>query len=111
MKSKHALVVFVVISLCSGEAIYSQAVETEFPSKEIPAADQEQGPVIFKFEPDYLLSVEDRKQQILKYRAIIDTMNISERKRRALLKDLYKNGHTARFSKALLADTKFEDIE
>ena len=73
--------------------------------------DQEQGPMIFKFEPDYLLSVEDRKQQILKYRAIIDTMNISERKRRALLKDLYKNGHTARFSKALLADIKFEDRE
>ncbi|MGB5274377.1 MAG: hypothetical protein WBN39_10020 [Flavobacteriaceae bacterium] len=105
------MVLFVGISLCQGEAIFSQAVETGVQSNEVTAVDEEQGPMIFKFEPDYLLTVEDRKQQILRYRAIIDTMNISERKRRALLKDLYKNGHTARFSKALLADTKFEDIE
>ncbi len=111
MTSKFTWVLFAFLTLCHGEAIFSQALETGVQSKEIPVEDQEHGPMIFKFEPDYLLSVEDRKQQILKYRAIIDTMNISERKRRALLKDLYKNGHTARFSKALLAETKFEDIE
>jgi hypothetical protein len=111
MKNKLALVLFTCIALCQGEAIFSQEVETGVQSNGVPATDQEQGPIIFKFEPDYLMSVEDRKQQILRYRAIIDTMNISERKKRVLLKDLYKNGQTARFSKALLANTKFEDIE
>jgi hypothetical protein len=111
MKSNLALVLFVAINLFQGESIFSQVVEDVKLSNEVMEAEQEEGPMIFKFEPDYLLSVEERKQQILKYRAIIDTMNISERKRKALLKELYKNGHTARFSKALLPDSKSKDIE
>ncbi|MGB5370944.1 MAG: hypothetical protein WBN18_10980 [Flavobacteriaceae bacterium] len=111
MKINLAWVLSIGISLCQGETMFSQAVESGVKSNEVPTDGQEQGPMIFKFEPDYLLSVEDRKQQILKYRAIIDTMTISGRKRRSLLKDLYKNGISERLSKMLLADTKFEDIE
>ncbi len=42
---------------------------------------------------------------------IIDTLDISENKRKKLLKDLYKNGFSKRLSKALITDTGFEDIE
>tara|TARA_R110002167_G_scaffold54350_1_gene154829 strand:- start:2971 stop:3300 length:330 start_codon:yes stop_codon:yes gene_type:complete len=73
--------------------------------------EEEDGPIIFKFEPDILVSMEARKAEILRTRAILDTMDISAGKRRRLLKDLYKNGATERLSKALIADTKFDDIE
>ena len=72
---------------------------------------EEEAPAIFKFEPDYLISVEKRRDQIKQVRAIIDTMPISENRKTRLLKDLYKNGFTEKLSKVLLADTKFEDIE
>jgi len=42
-------------------------------------------------------------------RAVIDTLTISDRKRKRLLKDLYKNGITERLSKVLLVETEFED--
>jgi hypothetical protein len=113
MKNKFVWVLLAGISVFNAESILSQTVEGGAKSNEtrVADADMEQGPMIFKFEPDYLLSVEDRKQQILKYRAVIDTMAISERKRRSLLKDLYKNDRSLRLSKALLADTKFETME
>ena len=77
----------------------------------IRMAEEDEGPIMYKFEPDFLTSMEERKQRIERTRAILDTLDISERRRRKLLKDLYKNGITKRLSKALLVDTKFEDIE
>ncbi len=74
-------------------------------------ADEEDGPVLSKFEPDFLESNEQRMAKIMYTRAILDTLDISDRKRRRLLRDLYKNGVSERLSKALLAETKFEDVE
>lgn len=71
--------------------------------------EEEEGPLMFKFEPEFLTSLEIRREKIKKTRAIIDTLDISDRKRRRLLKDLYKNGISERLSKALVAETKFED--
>lgn len=111
MKIELAVVLFAGISLSQGEAVFSQTAEKEGQSNRMKEPEEEHGPMIFKFEPDYMLSEEDRKQQILKYRAVIDTMTISDRKRRALLKDLYKNERSTRLSKALMTDPKSQDIE
>jgi len=73
--------------------------------------EEEEGPAMFKFEPDFLATAEQRKARINRARKILDTMDISDRRRRKLLKDLHKNGITERLSKTLYADTKFEDIE
>jgi len=72
---------------------------------------EEEGPLLTKFEPGFQESNEERMAEIRRKRAILDTLDISERKRRRLLKDLYKNQISERLSKALLADTEFEDVE
>lgn len=73
--------------------------------------EEKEGPLIYKFEPDFLGAEEQRKKDIKLARAIIDTLTISERKRKRLLKDLYKNGVSERLSKTWLVDTKFEDFD
>ena len=73
--------------------------------------EEEEGPLMYKFEPEFLTSLEVRKAKIKKMRAILDTLDIREGKRKRLLKDLYKNGISERLSKALLADTDFEEVE
>lgn len=72
---------------------------------------EEDGPIIFKFEPNYLTALEKRREQMALTRSILDTLKISENKRRKLLRDLYKNGVTKRLSKVLVADNTFEDDE
>ena len=68
-----------------------------------------------RFAPDISLSVEERKEKRVRYladikmkKSILDTMDISERKRQKLLSDLYKNPFSQRLHKAM-ADVKFED--
>ena len=71
--------------------------------------EEEEGPLVLKFEPKFLTSVEVRRAEMKRTRQILDTLDISERRRKKLLKDLYKNGLTKRLSKAILVDTQFED--
>lgn len=73
--------------------------------------EEEEGPLMYKFEPNFLGAEEQRKRDIKLARTIIDTLTISERKRKRLLKDLYKNGVSERLSKTWLVDAKFEDFD
>lgn len=73
--------------------------------------EEEDGPMMFKFEPNFLFSKERRREEMAQTRRILDTLDISENKRKKLLKDLYKNGLTKRLSKALITDNKFEETE
>lgn len=71
----------------------------------------EEGPIMFKFEPNFLSQNEKRKEKIAFTKKLIDSLDVSERKRLKLLKDLYKNGVSKRLQKALLAENTYEDIE
>ena len=73
-----------------------------------------------KFEPEMVISVEDRKQmkedrlaEIERGKQIIDTLDISERKKRKLLGDLYWSPYSSRLEKNItdtkIVDTKFEE--
>lgn len=73
--------------------------------------EEEEGPIMFKFEPNFISQNEKRKTEIALTRSIIDTLDVSERKRLKLLRDLYKNGVSKRLQKALLAENTYEDIE
>lgn len=75
------------------------------------ATEEEEGPIMFKFEPDFVYQNERRKAEIALTRSIIDTLDISERKRLKLLRDLYKNGVSKRLQKAILVENTYEDIE
>ena len=82
------------------------------PTAKQLAEEEEEGPNMFKFEPDFLAKTEAKKARIERARKILDTLDIPERrKRKLLLKDLYKNGITDRLSKSVLADIQFEDVD
>lgn len=107
-KSAFLLLCFALLA-CGMVQTHGQ--ETNVKTAVDTAVEEEDRPIMFKFEPDYLLSVADRKKRIRLTRTILDTLDISEGKRRRLLKELYKNGVTERLAKAMLADSKFEDEE
>ncbi len=71
--------------------------------------------VMEQYEPGMILTVDDRiklkKERlatIQKRREIIDTLDISDRKRRRLLKELYGTPHSDQWEK-LLTEIEFED--
>lgn len=72
-----------------------------------------------QFEPDLVISANDRlaikkkrKEETQRKLMMIDTMDISERKRRKLLKDLVRTPYSTRLAKATaIVDTRFEDDE
>lgn len=68
-------------------------------------------PIVFKFEPDFLIKNKQRKAEIADTKKRIDTLNISDRKRLKLLKDLYKKGVSKRLKKALSVEPKFDEVE
>ncbi len=65
--------------------------------------------LIYKFEPNYLTSVELRREEFKKAKESLDTMDISDRKRKKMLKDLLKNTPTKRLSKVMLTSNHYED--
>ncbi len=75
--------------------------------------------VMERYEPGLVLSAEERLEkkknrlaEIKRKRAIIDTMSISNRKRRKLLLELYRSPYSTRLSKALAAsDPQKKDKE
>ncbi len=69
-----------------------------------------------KFEPDYVKPVDERialKEKRIatqrKTKKILDTLDISDRKRRRLIRELKRSPFSERIHKTILAETKFED--
>ncbi|MFX0556933.1 hypothetical protein ACOCEA_09045 [Maribacter sp. CXY002] len=71
-----------------------------------------------KFEPEYVLSIDERaalkdKRLVQEQRTkrILDTLSISDRKRRKLIRELKKSPFSKRINEAIMANSEFEDIE
>lgn len=73
-----------------------------------------------KFEPEMVISIEGRTQmkeerlaEIERGKHIIDTLDVSQRKKRKLLGDLYWSPYSDRLEKNItdtkIVDTKFEE--
>ena len=58
--------------------------------------EEEDGPMMFKFEPNFLFSKERRREEMAQTRRILDTLDISQNKRKKSLTDHYKTGLTKR---------------
>jgi len=110
MKKTLLLSFFGCLLFCCSHTLQAQQQEQKENPNIKTVAEEEEGPAMFKFEPNFLATAEQRKARIDHARKILDTLDISERRRRKLLKDLYKNGVSERLSKTLYADTKYEDI-
>ena len=92
--------------------VNAQSKESDTMGKKLKV---EKWTVLEKYEPDMILSADDRmalkKKRIVEARRrkdILDTLDISDRKRKKLMRDLYKNPFSDRLMKTL-ADTKFEE--
>ncbi|WP_299433202.1 hypothetical protein [uncultured Maribacter sp.] len=69
--------------------------------------EKKEEPSIFKFEPDYLAAIEKEKTNQAKNRAILDTLSISEGRKKRLLKKIFKKNFSEDLSRVV--ETKFED--
>ena len=68
------------------------------------------------FEPDYVIPVEERialkESRIAHQRTtkrILDTLDISDAKRRKLMRELRRSPFSERIAKTILAETEFQD--
>jgi len=115
MKNLPILLLGFVCFLWSTTAMVAQnqsETKKEQPKKKNNKEEEvDEGPLVYKFEPNYTDAQLAKMAEFKRRKAIIDTMTISENKRRKLLRDLYKAKGSKRLSKVMLADTKFEDIE
>jgi len=94
--------------------MYTHSSSAQEPKEKVESpktTEEEGGPVMFKFEPDFESQNKKRKAEIAHTKSIIDSLDVSERRRLKLLRDLYKNGVSKRLKKVLLAENTFEDIE
>lgn len=109
MKRIFILLVFTSVFALSTTHAHAQNQKSLITETEI--SEEDEGPTVLKFEPDFLDTNDERKAEMVRVRKIIDTLQVSERKRLKLIRDLYKVNRSNRLKKALLVDTKFEDIE
>ncbi|WP_297794766.1 hypothetical protein [uncultured Eudoraea sp.] len=70
---------------------------------------EEEGPKLYKFEPDYQESNDARRKEILLMKTLIDSLDLSEGKRQKLIRDLYRNKGSKKLQKILLANNQFEE--
>lgn len=92
----------------------AQSVEKDSTGQKLKV---EKWTILEEYEPDMILSTEDRinlkKKRIVeakRRKGILDSLDITDRKRKKLLKDLRNNPFSDRLMKTL-ADAKFEDAE
>lgn len=104
-----------ILCLCMALLFFGNTVAqdlADMPRKEIKVKKRT---IMEQYEPDMVLPAaerirlkEERWATIIKGRSILDTMDISARKRRKLIKELYRQPFSERLSKAIV-DTGFSD--
>lgn len=124
MKTIHILTLSLCAFLFGTVSVSAQQVITKPVTVKKPDAHKidknnvkvQRHTVMARFDPEIASSEEERlkkKQNRIaetqRKLSILDTLNISERKRKILLRDLKYNPYSNRLNKATLVDTKFED--
>lgn len=80
-------------------------------TKKSKTVKEEDSPIMYQFEPNYTSAEGKRKQEINNNRALVDSLDISDRKRRKLMKAVYSSDFNAHLSKIVTVDTKLEDAD
>ncbi len=93
----------------------TQLSAQDTPKEEVKVTKVQKHTIMEKFAPDISLTVEERQQkrmdraaEIRFRKSVLDTLDISERRRQKLLSDLIKNPFSDRLNKTM-AEVKFED--
>ncbi|MBT8234622.1 MAG: hypothetical protein KJO04_00380 [Bacteroidia bacterium] len=66
-------------------------------------------PRLFVYDTTYLASVQAEREEFLRQKILIDCLDISDKKREKLIRDLYKHKRSKRLNKILLTATTFEE--
>ena len=100
------------VLMCTSFTTFAQ---TQFKSAEKTNAEVTRHTVMERFDPQLILSAEeriklkeDRVAEINRRRGILDTIDISERKREKLMRDILKDPFSPRLARTL-AEIEFED--
>ncbi len=80
-------------------------------STKINPNEEDEGPVMFQFEPNYETAVMLQRAALKQKIRSLDTLNITDRKRQRLIKALYKESRALNFKKSVLVNTEFEEEE
>jgi len=103
-----AVLLFVMTTITYGQVKIENSAQKEFTVKKRT--------VLERFDSDLVITPEERMKlkleriaAIEKRLGIMDTLNISERQRRRLLKELYRSPFSDEWNK-VIADLEFEEI-
>lgn len=88
--------------------VQTQAQTSIKSSKTTAMEEEEELPMMFKFEPNYLAEKSLKREMLLEKIMALDTLTISEKKRLRLIKALYKDLSSEKFEKAILVNTRFK---
>lgn len=68
---------------------------------------EEDAPLILRFEPNFKSTVNKKRTLFKMERQYIDTMQVSDKKKQRLLRNLYKDIYAGTFEKIGITDTVF----
>lgn len=115
MKTAIVRTFFLCLFMFGGLQLSAQESKSESPSKASQDIQVEKKTLMERFEPQMVVSVEqriqmkkDRKAEMAKALQMLDTMDIKARKRLRLLKDLHKNSFTSKLYRAMV-EAEFND--
>lgn len=112
MKNPTIWAIALCFSLGITQMNAQEKTTTKSKTKKVKATlEEDEGPLMFKFEPSYTSAEGKRKQEILHNKAMVDSLDISDRKRKKLMKAVYSSDFSKHLSKIVTVDTKFEDAE
>jgi len=104
---------FIVLFLISGAQVSAQSEQS---TAEESNSGVQKHTMMEKFAPELVIPADERKrlkkewiQMVVQRKNVLDTMNISNRRRSRLLRELNENPFSDRINRTF-ADIKFEDI-
>jgi|GEM_PF-1667268 len=90
-----------------GAGLHAQVVTAQQKERQAEKVNRE--PRLFVYDTTYLASVQAERAEILRQKILIDCLDISDKKREKLLRDLYKHKRSKRLNRILLVTTTFEE--
>ncbi|MFD0797610.1 hypothetical protein ACFQZJ_09070 [Maribacter chungangensis] len=94
---------------CTLGFVFTMAAQGQKRDSLDGAVEKDEGPLVLKFEPKLDITANRKRTLFKQYRHRIDTMQISEKKKQRLLRNLYKDIYEGTFEKTQLSNTFFED--
>ncbi len=98
-----------ILSFAICHLSFTPAAQGQTAQQKERQAEEVSEPRLFVYDTTYLASVQAERAEFLRQKILIDCLDISDKKREKLIRDLYKHKRSKRLNKILLAATTFEE--